>query len=433
MSVLGPVTSLSVAFSGGVDSTVLLEVLRRLRSELALPAIRALHVDHGLEACSAQWSSQCRQFCDALGVEFQSLSVDAHAALGQSPEEAARVARYHALREVMHADEVLCVAHHADDQAETSLLQMLRGAGVLGGGGMRMERDFSPGRLVRPMLNVRRHDIETTAQSWGLSWIEDPANQRACHPRNRLRAEVLPLLEDIAPGTVAALTRAAELQREAADAVDELANLDWRQCAGPESGSLSRASLSALPSGRRRAVLRLWLREHVRMPPRRRLMEIERQVCKANHDGTPRIEVGPARIELHGDAVLLFACAPPSTGPEGAHEWYPGHDDDLQLPHGRLSAQQCVGEGLLRDAPVTVHMRHGGERCRPLGRARSQTLKRLLQAYRIPVWRRHGLPLLYRGSELAAVADLWVCEGHAAGAGEQGWRLRWQPTHQPVR
>ena len=430
MSVLEPVTSLSVAFSGGVDSTVLLDALQQLCAQLSLPAPRALHVDHGLDACSAQWSAHCEQFCAARGVEFRSFSVHAQAGSGQSPEEAARIARYQALREAMCSGEVLCVAHHADDQAETTLLQMLRGAGVLGGGAMRPQREFPPGRLVRPMLNVRRPDIESYARSRGLVWISDPANQRVRHPRNRLRAEVLPLLQNIAPGAVEALGRAAHLQREAADAVAELARLDMQQCCGQHSGSLSRAALRALPSARRRAVLRAWLCDHVRMPSYRRLSEIERQICTARRDAAPCVAIGPVRIELHGDSVLLFAFPPPPIVLDEAHEWDPG-GGALQLVHGRLSAQQRVGVGLRGGCALTVRMRCGGERCRPQGRARSQTLKRLLQAYQVPAWQRHGLPLLYRGREIVAVADLWVCEGHAVRADEPGWEIQWHGTYQP--
>lgn len=432
MSALGSVASLSVAFSGGVDSSVLLEALRRLHVKLNLPAPRALHVDHGLEPCSARWAVHCEQVCDGLGLEFLALHADARVASGQSPEEVARVVRYRALREAMTAGEVLCVAHHADDQAETSLLQMLRGAGVLGGGGMRVERDFQPGRLCRPMLSLRRRDIMACAKSWGLSWVEDPANHRRRHPRNRLRAEALPLLQDIAPGAVAGLTRAAQLQREAADAVNELARLDCLRCRGVESGALSRAALAALPSSaRRRAVLRLWLDQYVRMPSYRRLSEIERQICSARHDGAPCVEVGALRIELHGDAVLLFESAPPLAAADDVYEWIPAHGE-LRLPHGRLWARQCVGAGLLGDAPLTVRMRRGGERCKPEGRARSQTLKRLLQFEHVPAWRRKGLPLLYRDDELIAVADLWICAGHAAHGVQKGWLVQWQPDRQPM-
>ncbi|MFT5173503.1 MAG: tRNA(Ile)-lysidine synthase [Gammaproteobacteria bacterium] len=430
MSTLEPVTSLSVAFSGGADSTVLLDALRRLCPQFGLPVPRALHIDHGLELCSAEWSSRCEQFCVAHGVEFRSISVDARARSGQSPEEVARTARYQALRAAMRPDEVLCVAHHADDQAETTLLQMLRGAGVLGGGAMRAQGDFSPGRLLRPMLNLRRRDIESYARSRGLAWINDPANQRARHPRNRLRAEVLPLLQDIAPGAVEALSRAALLQREAADAVDELARLDLQRCWAQQRGSLSRTALRTLSSARRRAVLRTWLRNHVRMPSYRRLGELERQICTARHDAAPRLAVGTVRIELHGDSVLLFASPPPALESGETHTW-DLHCGVLQLPHGRLSAQQRVGRGLRGDAPITVRMRCGGERCRPHGRAHSQTVKRLLQAHRVPAWQRHGLPLLYRGLELVAVADLWVCEGHAAAADEPGWEVQWQHANQP--
>ena len=432
ISSLGAVPALSIAYSGGVDSSVLLEALCRLSNQFEWRVLRALHIDHGLDERSLQWSAHCRQFCASRDVGFRSQSVHARAQRGQSPEEAARLARYGALRKMMQDGEVLCVAHHADDQAETTLLQMLRGAGVLGSGGMRAVRTFSPGRMVRPLLNVRRRDIEACARAWNLMWIEDPSNQHSRYPRNRLRAEVLPLLEAIMPGAVSGLTRAAQLQREAADAVAQLARLDALQCAGLEPGSLSRVALGALSSSRRRAVLRLWLQPHIRMPSQRRLAEIERQICSAARDTNPSIDAGGAQIEVHGDSVLLFRSSAPGVAIGLSCLWSPS-EGELQLPHGRLAAQSCIGKGLRAGGPITVRVRRGGERCRPQGRAHSQTLKRLLQAQHIPSWRRHGLPLLYRGDELVAVADLWVCAGHAACIDEAGWQIVWQPNHQPIR
>jgi tRNA(Ile)-lysidine synthase len=286
--------------------------------------------------------------------------------------------------------------------------------------------------MLRPLLDVRRRDIEFCAGAWDLTWIEDPSNQHLRYPRNRLRAEVLPLLEEIMPGAVRGLTRAAQLQREAAEAVAQFARADASQCSGPEPGSLSRVALRALPSARRRAVLRLWLHADIRMPSQRRLAEIERQICTAAEDSSPSIDVDGAHIEVHGDSVLLFRSAAPSVSPELNCSWSPSNGE-LQLPHGRLGVQHCKGKGLREGEAITVRVRRGGERCRPQGRARSQTLKRLLQAHRIPTWRRHALPLLYRGDELVAVADLWVCEGHAARANESGWKIIWQPKHQPIR
>ncbi|MFT5448914.1 MAG: tRNA(Ile)-lysidine synthase [Gammaproteobacteria bacterium] len=432
ISSLGAVPALSIAFSGGVDSSVLLEAMCRLSNQFEWLVLRALHVDHGLDECSSQWSAHCRDFCASRDVEFQSLCVQARAGRGQSPEEAARLARYGALRKMMQDGEALFVAHHADDQAETTLLQMLRGAGVLGSGGMRAVRRFPPGRMVRPLLNVRRSDIEACARAWNLKWVEDPSNQHSRYPRNRLRAEVLPLLEAIMPGAVRGLTRAAQLQREAADAVAQLARLDSVQCVGLEPGSLSRVTLSALPSARRRAVLRLWFQAYIRMPSQRRLVEIERQICSAARDSSPSIDAGGAQIEVHGDLVLLFRSPAPGVASGLSCLWSPP-EGELQLPHGRLAAQPCIGKGLRAGGPVTVCVRRGGERCRPQGRAHSQTLKRLLQAQHIPSWRRHGLPLLYRAGELIAVADLWVCEGHAACTGEPGWQIHWLADHQPLR
>ena len=423
-----PFPAISVAFSGGIDSSVLLAALYRLRALLGLPALRALHVDHGLERDSRAWCDHCRAVCDALGVAFESMRVDARAATGESPEAAAREARYQALAGALAPAEVLCVAHHADDQAETTLLNLLRGTGVAGMAGMAIERALPPGRLLRPMLSLRRHEVEACAAAWNLRWVEDPSNRRARHPRNRLRQQVLPLLESITPGAVRAITRSARLHRDALASLEELARMDLQDCAGDGPGLLSRPALAHLPERRRLAVLRVWLRDAGMRPPgEARLREAARQLREAGTDRAPRIVWSDGELRACAGQVAALRGVPlEAPDPDALWHWSPG--SVLSLPGGRLSARAVRGAGLSSAGPLQVRFRRGGERCRPAGRAHGQSLKRLLQEHRVPIWERTHLPLLYRDDVLVAVADLWVCEGHVARAGEWGWQPCWEPS-----
>lgn len=430
MRAASPFAAISVAYSGGIDSSVLLEALCRLQGSLELPPPRALHVDHGLEANSARWRAHCAEQCARRGIKFRSMRVDARARAGESPEAAAREARYRALAGALAAGEALCVAHHQDDQAVTVLLNLLRGSGVDGLAGMSSERALPPGRLLRPLLAVSRCDIEACAAAWDLRWVEDPSNARPRHPRNRLREQVLPLLEAIAPGAAAVIARSARLHGEAAAALDALARADLLACRSDAPDLLCCAALARLPPPRRLTALRVWLRDAgVRPPGEARLREAARQLVEAAPDRAPRIvwSEGELRGGAGRVALLRGAAVPPVPPvPQAAWNWQPG--TVLELPAGRLSAQPRTGAGLSDAGPLQVRLRRGGERCRPAGRAHSQTLKRLLQERRVPAWERFELPLLYRDGVLVAVAGLWVCHGHAAGAGAPGWQLRWEPA-----
>ena len=414
----------AVAFSGGRDSRVLLEALARAHREGAAPAPRALHVDHGLSPDSGRWAAHCAQVCAGLRVPFEALRVDARPAPGESPEAAARRARYAALAPRLAPGEILATAHHADDQAETVLLALLRGSGPRGLAGIAPGRPLGAGRLLRPLLGLRRDALAAAARAWSLEWVEDPANRSVRHPRNRLRAEVLPLLETVAPGAVTAIARSARLQADAAQAVAALAALDLAQCGDGEH--LSRRRLRALDSERRRAVLRLWLeRRGLPLPGAARLFEAERQLVTAAASRAPCVRWPGGELRVYGDAVHA-AAEPPPDAPAGGGRWLPPHA--VRLATGRLWAEPDVGAGLRRGGgELEVGFRRGGERCRPAGRRHGQTLKRLLQEHRVAPWMRAGLPLLWRDGELVAVADLWVCAGHEAGPGEPGWRIRWRP------
>lgn len=218
---LPPGGALHVGYSGGLDSTVLLHALAQLPAARARGLV-ALHVDHGLHPASAAWARHCCGTAAALGVEARVLPVQINRA-GRGLEAAARAARHAALAAALPADGVLVLAHHADDQSETVLLKLLRGAGPEGLGGMRALRVLPQGWLWRPLLDLPRETLRGYALAQGLEWIEDPTNADLRHARNRLRHEILPALRRHWPPLDASLAHAARHAQAAADYIDEAA------------------------------------------------------------------------------------------------------------------------------------------------------------------------------------------------------------------
>jgi len=183
-----------VAFSGGIDSHVLLDAMATLRPQLSA-TLNAVHVNHGLNAKAAQWAAHAVSVCELLDIPCHVFNVNASAKKGESPEAAARDARYHTFSALIEAGDVLLTAHHREDQAETLLLQLVRGAGPHGLAAMPLSRSFSNGQLARPLLAVEQALINDYAAEKALLWVEDPSNQELGFERNFLRHEVMPILK----------------------------------------------------------------------------------------------------------------------------------------------------------------------------------------------------------------------------------------------
>lgn len=423
-----PARRFCVAYSGGLDSQVLLHVLHGLRADLA-GSLVAVHVDHGLHGDSTAWAQRCRQVCERLGVPFTLLSVDGNAEPGQSPEAAARQARYQALAHWLKDGDCLLTAHHEDDQAETVLLQLLRGSGPPGLAAMPSLCSLGRAHHGRPLLHFCRTQLRAYAADHGLDWIEDPSNQQCHLDRNRLRHEIIPKLRERWSGIGATLARVADNQAEAAYLLDELAQLDLMGMKGSTTNTLSVAGLTGLDTRRRRNVLRYWLRlRGLPVPSRAVLQRVDEDLLRARWDSMPRVAWFGSEVRRYRD--LLYAFKPlPHHDPTRRVSWEPGKP--LQLPSGGgvLRAESVVGEGLKSqhcDGPLAIRFRHGGERCRPVGRRHHHRLKHLFQERGVPPWERDRTPLIFIGDQLAAIADLWVCEPFQAGPEEAGLRIRWQ-------
>jgi tRNA(Ile)-lysidine synthase len=403
---------LSLALSGGLDSTVLLHALSALAAQLPLQ-LRAMHVDHGLQPGAGDFVAACRADCLRAGVELEIIELGLEPPRGVSVEALARERRYAALAERLAGDERLVTAHHRDDQLETALIQLLRGAGVDGLAAMPARAALGRGWQLRPLLDVGRADLAEYAARQGLTWVEDPMNEAARFDRAYLRTRVLPAIRERWPAAAETVSRSS---RHLAEAARLLARLAQDDAAGVvDDGRLSVAGLASLSRDRQVNLLRWWIRAAgLRPPPAARLEDALPAFLAARPDGAPMLRWDEGEVRRYRGRLYAFPPLPAPPAPEpGAKvlELGPGLGcfGLVTGTGGGISA----GEG----AMTSIRFRTGGESLRPHpGRPRKR-LKDLCQEAGIVPWMRDRIPLVYVGERLAAVGDLWVEAEFAAPAG----------------
>lgn len=422
-----PMRSYRVALSGGADSVALLHALCQLRDDLAPAQVSALHVHHGLHEQADIWERRCRRLCAELGVMLEVRRVDAGAGPGESPEAAARQARYRAMSALLGEREAVCTAHHQRDQAETLLLQLMRGAGPAGLAGMPVLAPLGRGWLARPLLDTRPAALRAYLEGHGIPWTEDPANTDRRFDRNYIRHEILPRLEERWPGVHRTVARAASHQADSAALGQALAAMDLAAARGRLPGTLSATACQQLPAERARNLLRGWLAERgLPAPGAAHLKCIVQELLAARRDALPLVTWPGAEVRRYRQT--LFASKPmPEHDPSRVIPWTPGKP--LELDHGELRVLSAEARGLSVErcsgAQVEVRFRQGGERFQPAGRRHCAALKKLLQDTGVPPWLRDRIPLIYVDGELAAVAGLWVSQGFAVNGRRHGWLLSW--------
>jgi tRNA(Ile)-lysidine synthase len=424
-----PDLAVCVAFSGGADSTALLAALTQLPQRLR--SLRAVHVDHRLQPDSRRWSAHCRQVARSLGVPLTVRTATVSRARGESLEAAARSARYALLAAALAEGEVLLTAHHQEDQLETVLLQLLRGAGVAGLAAMPPLTPFAGGVLARPLLGVPRAALGAWVRSRGLCWVEDETNALTHLDRNYLRAEVLPAILARWPAAATTVGRAARHLAEAQQLLDGLGATD---SARARSGAaLSAKVLRALPMERRRNALRYWIGAAGRLPPSTSLLnEIAGPLLAARADSQPQVSWEDAVVQRQADLLTLRPTDRATSLSDLTWHWQE-RACVLPPPFGTLAVRRDARGPLDLDAlapTLTLRSRRGGERLRPVLGGPRRTLKQLLQEARVPVRQRAHLPLVFDGERLIAAADLWLDESvqaHAASA--RRGRLVWHASH----
>ena len=417
-----------IALSGGLDSTVLAAAIAASGTG-GEPALRAIHVDHGLHPDSAQWSAHCRRLAERLGMPCEIVAVDARPAAGESPEAAARAARYDALAARMQPREVLLTAHHGDDQLETVLLQWLRGGGLSAVAGIRPVAPFAAGWLARPMLGFTRVELETWARAQGLAWLEDPSNADPRFDRNYLRLEILPRLRARWPAAAVTVARVAEQAAEALDVAAGVAAADLSALVEGETLVLS--PLERLPSARQRLALRAWLRTRgVAVPSAATLEALRRDMLQADGDRMPVTRWPGAVVRRYRGR--LYATANDAPAGWQPARWTPGEPFDLGSD-GRLELVAATGVGLSRGrlaSGLEVIPRPEGGAFKPAGHPHHREVRKWLQEHGVLPWRRAGLPFIVVGGEIVAIGDLGYGGALAAAPGEPSWRVVWhgRPT-----
>ena len=419
-----------VALSGGLDSIVLLYSLSVLRDGGQLDAaVEALHINHALSENAASWQQFCRETCADWQVPLQTQTV-AVAEKG-SLEAAARSSRYRAFRDLLSAEDLLLMAHHLDDQIETTLLRLLRGAGPQGLGGIPRLREIGSAKLFRPLLGFTRSELKDYAVQQALNWQEDESNSNEQHDRNYLRHRILPVLEqrwpDYRQGWQKSLTLLAEndvLQRE-------LGGLDLGESLN-EHGGLDLKSLRQLNHARQRNLLRCWLQCLGVQDPGWNVLHqlVDEVIPVARADAGFRLR----DCELFRFGEQLFAVRLSPTFDKAELPLLLAADGKQQEleGNGRLRVERVQGEGITAShSELRLSYREGGEKLQLQGRPR-KSVKQLLQEAGIPPWQRQRLPLLYAGSELVCVPGIGVAASHLAQANQHGWNISWDSPAQVI-
>lgn len=422
-SSLGQKKTYWIALSGGLDSKVLLHLAHALRASEKKPILlRAIHVNHGISDKAKLWEDTCASDCKALDIDFTVERVTLNLNASQSIEEAARDARYHAFAKRLSSEDVLFTAHHQDDQAETVLLQLLRGAGLKGLSAMPVLKKLGKGCHVRPFLQTPRAILEEYAKAHGLTWIEDEMNYAQHLTRNFLRHQVFPLLKTRWETVTQTLARSAKHCAQAQFLLDEfIAPLlaEVKQ----EDNALSVSQLLKLEPEKQQMVLRAWIHQAgYRLPGTKKLFTIQETVLHAAWDRRPCVSWEGVELRRHKDSLYLMPCL--SSLPKFREVHWPLSENCELQGVGRLKAELSPSGKLSANIhAVTIKFRMGGEVI-SLGKRGRQKLKNLFQEWEILPWERDRVPLIFVEDELVGVMGYCLNPQFAAKENELGWHLR---------
>lgn len=409
---------LIIAYSGGIDSHCLLHMLAQdntLRNRIC-----AVHINHGINQQANEWAQHCQQVCDALQIPLQIFALDIKPIAGDSLEAIARTARYQALAELVKDEEALLTAHHLDDQAETMLLQLFRGAGVAGLAAMPTKKTFARGWHIRPLLEVTRKQLMQYAQQYQLNWLEDQSNQDSQFTRNYLRHKIMPILKEKWPSVAKTIARSSQHCAQTITLLQELAESDLQYCLLDDK-VLSLPSFIKLSTARQVNTLRFWLQQLTNCyPDQNTLMTILHQLIKAKRDAKPELYWNGKIIRRFQQTLY---CLPKQQKDLVKQEY----DWDWKTPfvhhNFNLTANIKFGFGLdQKKLPLKlkIKFRSGGETIKPYKREQTHSLKKLFQEWNIPPWQRSNIPLIFAEEELIAVIGYCYHNDYMVTSDQQG-------------
>lgn len=425
--------TLTVAFSGGLDSTVLLHAAWQLQRQPTSCSfqLKAIHVNHGLSPKAVAWETSCQQICDEMQIPLHIERVRVDLDVGASLESKARQRRYEVFERLLGANECLLMAHHLDDQAETFLMRTLRGAGPRGLSAIPAQRVLGRGVLLRPLLGVSRAQLTEYAVKKGLHWVEDESNHSTTFDRNFCRLNILPVIEQRWPQYRQSWQRSAALSAESELLLNELAALDFVDAQCADGNSLRQTVLVRLSPPRRRNLLRYWFaRQRLTEPGWNVVNQITNELISAAEASQPEVRWSdrgaPICVRRYNAEISIHIGSADIVSTD-RYQW--NLTEPLVLPNnGQLSAWKKTGQGLrlVSAMSLTVRYRQGGERVCLAGR-KTRPLKKILQEAELAPWLRQRLPLLYAHDELVCIPGVGVCDGWVAADNEEGWSISWDP------
>ena len=435
-----------VAFSGGLDSSLLLELAHRYLSEFRHSRVAAIHVHHGLSAHADHWLLHCEQVCQRLNIQIITERVvlsSNNNGLKKGLEEAARAARYRVFEQALPDGAVLLQGHHQNDQAETVLLRLMRGAGVAGIAGIPLTRALNSALINRPFLNISKSALLQLAQSFGLKWVEDDSNESRDFDRNFIRHEIIPSLESRWPGAVGRLSMSASHCREGSELEDALAQIDLNAVLHADFNSaLAIDELSQLSANRQTNVVRYWIRsQEMGFPGEKKFRRIWSEVLSARDDSMPVIEWPLGSLRRYRGALFLVS--------KHKQDVQVGFNSEQVISVDNFVFNQAVAGSVYRVSrtdsddgiksgsalcirmpneieKITVRFRQGGELFKPAGKAHHRPLKKWLHDCFIPPWLRDSVPLLYYNECLIAVGDYLVADGAQKESGDCNLSIEWE-------
>lgn len=415
-----------VALSGGADSTALLHILCEARQSFKTK-IRAVHVNHGLHPDSEHWSAWCESLCEELGVAFRCIKIEINTQSGLGLEAQARQKRYAAAAALLEPNDLLLTAHHADDQAETLLLNLMRGSGVAGLAGMPISRPLGKGNIFRPLLQFSRRDLEQYLTRKGQSWIEDASNSDLRHDRNFIRHKVLPSLETRWPSAREALNQSARHCKEAKSYLNDQLTRELRHCSPIEqvldlAVLRERLNMHCGTDGWRIMVRHWLLTNGAESLPRSKLAELERQLCCSKQTGHITVQWREWVVHHYQDSLWLQEIDSVKRCP--GYVW----DTDLPLELGGPLGTLTLHETLLpQNQQWNVRARQPGDKIQSLTGGRHQSIKSILRECHFPTWLRDSVPIVTRAEEIIAVGHLVTSQGLRQKRKDSTGIINWKP------
>jgi tRNA(Ile)-lysidine synthase len=416
-----------VGFSGGADSSALLLAMHQLSRQHFLPSggeLHALHFNHGLQVHADNWEQHCRQFCQLRGIPLKVVALTVQHAAGSSPETAAREARYQAIAQVLGEGDVYLTAHHADDQAETLFLNLMRGSGSEGLAGIKPLRKFAGGWLARPLLDFRRTALEHFLNAENVEWLHDPTNDDIGPDRNFLRGGILPQLERRWPGVISRLVQSSNNMRDQASAFRELLGMTSGLSSGDGLTLLIEPLLACSPK-LQAEVMRHWISSVQAIPPpKMRLQEFLNQLRHLRHDSKAELRWGTSVIRHYNGSLWLQELPDLAACPRLA--WGFSGPLELGAVHGRMLVDggplQVPMQGLVSSRKA-LQERSGDS---SFG---SSKFKEIMRLSRVPDWLRDAVPVLSIEGKLAAVGDWWLAPEFKRALADAQLEYHWQPAH----